>query len=284
MLVFEKVSEIEAHLNEKPNNESLGFVPTMGALHDGHISLIREAKQQCKTVICSIFVNPGQFNDKSDLDRYPRTPVSDKALLSSSGCDILFIPSEKEVYPGDPQAPDVNIGNLETTMEGQFRPGHFKGVMTVVNRLFEIIKPQKAFFGKKDFQQLAIIKKMAFLKNLPIEIVGCPIMREKNGLAMSSRNELLSKEERREAGNIHLILSQAASFSGKYSVIELKEWVIDQFKNQEHIKLEYFEIVGQDDLQPVMDLSKGSVIGCFAGYIGKVRLIDNIEIMVSHKS
>lgn len=255
---------------------TIGFVPTMGALHQGHLSLIEQALIHCNEVIVSIFVNPTQFNDKSDLKNYPRMPESDIAMLEHAGAGFVFIPSEQEIYP-EPDNRVFDFGHLDKVMEGAHRPGHFNGVAQVVSRLFELVSPHKAFFGQKDFQQLAIIKQLVRMLNLNVEIIGCPIVREKDGLAMSSRNLLLDPDRRKAAPRIYATLCEARNKMDSTSVKELIGWVEMEINRDPLLKVEYFEIVDAETLLPVTDWdSVGSIVGCIAVWAGKIRLIDNI--------
>jgi len=257
-------------------NPGIGFVPTMGALHAGHLSLVKKAVSENSVVTVSIFVNPTQFNDPGDLKRYPRTLETDLKLLKPTGCDIVFAPDAKEVYP-EPDSRTFDFGHLESVMEGKHRPGHFNGVAQVVSKMFEMVKPDKAYFGLKDFQQLAVIKNLVKQLSLPVEIVPCEIVREESGLAMSSRNKLLDREERRNAANISKILYQAKELASQKSVEELKIWVSDNINKNPYLNVEYFEIVDDENLQPVKNWKEGKTkVGCIAAFCGKVRLIDNI--------
>jgi pantoate--beta-alanine ligase len=250
----------------------------MGALHAGHLSLVEKAAAENATVVVSIFVNPTQFNDSGDLERYPRTLESDLKLLEPTGCRLVFAPEVDEVYP-EPDTRKFNFGELETVMEGKHRPGHFNGVAQVVSKLFEMVKPDKAYFGLKDFQQLAIIKSMANQLKLTVEIVPCPIVREKSGLAMSSRNELLTPDERANAANISKTLSEAKKLIGQKSVQELAGWVAENINKNKFLTVEYVEIVDENNLQPVNNWDEKNIkVGCVAVYCGKVRLIDNIVL------
>jgi len=279
MQVVKHISDLQIILNiKRKQGLKIGFVPTMGALHKGHLSLVKVAGEQSDFVVVSIFVNPTQFNDKSDLDRYPRDLQKDVDLLSTSSCQLVFAPEANEVYP-EPDTRQFNFGQLEQVMEGKFRPGHFNGVAQVVSRLFEIVQPDKAFFGQKDFQQLAIINEMVRRLNLAVEIVSCPIIREADGLAMSSRNMLLSPEQRRNAVHISATLFEAANKTGELSVEELCQWVINCINENEYLNTEYFEIVNDTTLLPVKSWDDNcGKIGCIAVHCGKIRLIDNIEL------
>lgn len=277
MLVRTK-RELQDQLSTLRNKGSIGFVPTMGALHQGHISLVEQAVNENAAVVVSIFVNPTQFNDPGDLKRYPRNLEADLKMLEKTGCALVFAPEAEEVYP-EPDNRKFNFGNLEQVMEGKHRPGHFNGVAQVVSRLFEIVKPDKAYFGLKDFQQLAIINKMVKMLKMPVKIVPCPIIREKSGLAMSSRNELLSPEERENAALIYQTLCNAKELKSKKSVQQIKNHVIEIINKNPFLHVEYFEIVDNKNLIPVNTWEdQGVKVGCIAVHCGKVRLIDNIVL------
>ncbi len=270
------VKELQQELTKKRHNFTIGFVPTMGALHQGHISLVSRAVAENQIVVVSVFVNPTQFNDPRDLESYPRTLDTDLKLLKSTGCQLVFAPSVNEVYP-EKDTRKFNFGKLETVMEGKFRPGHFNGVAQVVSRLFDMVQPQKAYFGLKDFQQLVIIKNMVKQLSLPIEIVACDIVREKSGLAMSSRNELLSAEQRENAALISQTLFAAKQLGTKKNVQELANWVVDTINQNPFLDVEYFEIVDDEQLHAVNDWNEENTkVGCIAVFCGKIRLIDNI--------
>jgi len=255
----------------------VGFVPTMGALHRGHLSLVELAGLQTDIVVVSIFVNPTQFNDKGDLDRYPRDLQKDLDLLSNTSCSLVFAPDADEIYP-EPDTRQFNFGALEQVMEGKFRSGHFNGVAQVVSKLFDIVQADKAFFGQKDFQQLAIINEMVRRLNFPVEIIACPIVRETDGLAMSSRNMLLSPDQRKNAAHISSTLFEAVNKTSELTVNELCDWVIKRINANDYLNTEYFEIVDSASLQPVKSWNDpGSKVGCIAVHCGKVRLIDNVE-------
>ena len=259
----------------------IGFVPTMGALHQGHLSLVETAGSMCDIVVVSIFVNPTQFNDKNDLANYPRTLESDMKLLSTTRCEYIFSPTVEEVYP-IPDTRKFDFGNLEAVMEGAFRPGHFNGVAQVVSRLFEIVLPDMAFFGRKDFQQMAIIRDLVRQMNFPIEIVACDIIREKDGLAMSSRNKLLLPEYRDCAPKIYQTLRDAKYLANLKTVSEIKEYVLNQINATQLLRVEYFEIVDETTLMSVESWNEpGTKVGCIAVYAGKVRLIDNIILDIN---
>ncbi len=280
MHTFPFIKDLTAFLAEqKAEGKRVGFVPTMGALHEGHLSLMRKAKAENDLLVVSIFVNPIQFNNPEDLKKYPRDAEGDKKLLESVGCDVLFLPSEEEMYPGT-VTKTYDFGELATVMEGVFRPGHFNGVAVVVHKLFDIVKPDSAYFGEKDFQQLAIIKMMVQMESLPVEIVPCPIMREADGLAMSSRNVRLTPEQRKNAPFIHQTLLEAQRRRKHLCVRPLQQMIINLFEANEHFRLEYFEIVDDLNLQPVQNWNEHvGTVACVAAWMGEVRLIDNIRII-----
>ena len=276
MKLVKTIAELHHELQKRPSVASVGFVPTMGALHQGHLSLVTQAVTENSMVVVSIFVNPNQFNDPNDLERYPRTLEADLKLLAPTGCQLVFAPNVKEVYP-ETDTRKFNFGKLEEVMEGKFRPGHFNGVAQVVSRLFDMVKPDKAYFGLKDFQQLAIIKSMVNQLKLPVEIVPCAIVREESGLAMSSRNELLTAEERKNAAVISKTLFRAKELKRQKSVQELAEWVKNEINNNPFLDVEYVEIVDDEELQPVKSWDEPTTkVACVAAFCGKVRLIDNI--------
>lgn len=248
----------------------------MGALHEGHLELVRMARAENDVVICSIFVNPIQFNNSADLEKYPRTLDEDLEKLRGEGCDLAFIPTVGEMYPDDPDE-DFDFGRLEKVLEGEFRPGHFKGVAVVVKRLFNIVKPHRAYFGEKDFQQLQVIRKLVETESLPVTIVPCPIVREPDGLAMSSRNMRLDPQSRGKAPFIFRTLNLAASKIPEYSPAEVKNFVEQQFAKDPDFTLDYFEIVTMDNLEPVEKWSDSpDIIACVAVHLGGIRLIDNM--------
>jgi pantoate--beta-alanine ligase len=256
--------------------KSIGFVPTMGALHEGHLSLMRCCRVQNDVAIASIFVNPTQFNDSTDLRNYPRMPEKDIEMLKREGCDIVFLPGENEIYP----VPDTRLfdfGGLESYMEGRHRPGHFNGVAQVVTRLFDIVMPHRAYFGLKDFQQLAIVKKFVTDLQYPVEIIPCAIVRESDGLAMSSRNMRLNAEQRAHAVLISQTLFRAKEMAGFTPVAEIRNFVTDRINADPLLETEYFEIVDGVTLKPVGSWDEpGEKVGCIAVNVGQVRLIDNI--------
>ena len=279
MEIFKTVSEIETKIqNLKKDNKKIGFVPTMGALHTGHLSLIECSKKQTDVTVVSIFVNPTQFNDPKDLAKYPRTVDEDIEKLETVKADILFLPDVQEIYP-EPDTRVFDFGNLDKVMEGKYRKGHFNGVAQVVSKLFDIVLPNKAFFGLKDFQQYVIIKELVhkYMPQTGIEIIGCPIIREKDGLAMSSRNMLLSAEQRNNAALISQTLFKAKDLAKKLQVDEVKKFVIETINENPFLEVEYFEIVDDTFLQTINSWSeKKSKVGCIAVYCGEIRLIDNI--------
>ena len=276
MIVVETIKGLKQEL-EKYSSKNIGFVPTMGALHNGHISLVKRSVEENDVTVVSVFVNPTQFNDKADLERYPRTEEADKKLLEAAGCDIVFMPGVEEMYPEE-DTRVFNFGSIETVMEGKYRPGHFNGVAQIVSKLFDAVEPTRSYFGEKDFQQVAIIRDMVRQLNLPVEIIACPIIREESGLARSSRNELLSAEERKKAALISQVLSKSVNFAKEMSVDEVKNWVIDQFKTDEVFRMDYYDIVDGNSLQSVSSWEESDyIVGCIAVYCGKIRLIDNIH-------
>jgi len=280
-----KVISTVTGLKKELNRESLhprGMVPTMGALHEGHMSLVEQALLHCPVIIVSIYVNPAQFNDKEDLKNYPRTPDEDIELLNKHlrTNDIVFIPHDEEIYPPGGQKRIFNFGSLESVMEGQHRPGHFNGVAQVVSRLFEIAEPDIAYFGLKDFQQVAIIRSMVSQMNLKVRIHACPIVREPDGLAMSSRNRLLEPAVREKASVIYRTLSEAAGLIKRKSLPEIKDFIKTVIGMEKEFSVEYFEIAEETTLTPVVnkeEMKKGkNYFGCIAVRAGKIRLIDNI--------
>jgi len=280
MYIFSTIKETSDYLSRKKGQGlRIGFVPTMGALHEGHLSLMRRAKEENDLLAVSIFVNPIQFNNAQDLEKYPRDLAKDRALLEQVGCDVLFAPDADEMYP-EPETTVYDFGPLEQVMEGASRKGHFNGVAVVVYKLFEIIEPDRAYFGEKDFQQLAIIKELVRKYKLPVEIVPCPIVREKDGLAMSSRNERLMEDERKIAPKISQILKEAKTKTEELNPAELKIWVTEQFEKEPQFRLDYFEIADDTYLQTVENWNKNTgTMGFVAVFLGNVRLIDNIRFI-----
>jgi pantoate--beta-alanine ligase len=277
MEVVKTVRELKKIIDlQRKSKAIVGFVPTMGALHEGHLSLVRKAAEETDFVVVSIFVNPTQFNNKEDLNRYPRDLSRDLELLEKTPCQLVFAPEVSEVYPEE-DTRKFNFGALESVMEGKFRPGHFNGVAQVVSRFFDMVHPDKAYFGLKDFQQVAIINKMVELLKLDVEIIRCPIIREEGGLAMSSRNMLLTNEERKNACLISQTLFASVEMAKNYSVEEVQKWVIDTIDKNPFLQTEYFEIVDSKELVPINNWDAVvNKIGCIAVHCGKVRLIDNI--------
>ncbi len=277
MKIVRTANELASYITEAKQRGKVGFVPTMGALHCGHISLVdRCVADNCYCVV-SLFVNPTQFNDPKDLERYPRTESEDAKMLEEAKCDILFIPSTEEIYPQE-DTREFDFGGLDRYMEGPSRPGHFKGVAQVVTKLFDIVNPDKAYFGEKDFQQLAIISWITKELALPIDIVGCPIMRAEDGLALSSRNMLLSDENRQRAPHIYSVLKKSLELSYSMDIKSLEQLVIEQINTQEGMEVEYFIISNATTLSPATDWDEqGGVVGCITVRFGGVRLIDNIK-------
>jgi len=262
-------------------NRTLGFIPTMGALHSGHLSLVKKSCSENDFTICSIFVNPTQFNNSQDLKKYPSQLNSDLALLEESGCDFVFTPSIEEIYPENYQPKTYSFGLLENVMEAVNRPGHFNGVAMVVSRLFSIVKPQKAYFGEKDFQQLAIVKSMVIQDKTPVQIISCPIVREPSGLAMSSRNSRLTEHQRRASSRIYSRLCELLKMQPNHTIAELKNWVLQEFNKDSDLVLEYFEISNPNTLAPSFNWSSSAThIACIAIFVGEVRLIDNILLRI----
>lgn len=279
MTICGTIIEVNRLISEHRNSSKrIGFVPTMGALHEGHLSLLKTSKKECDISICSIFVNPTQFNDKNDLLRYPRMPEKDCKMLEGNGCDIVFMPSVEEIYP-QPDTRTFDFGNIDKVLEGEHRPGHFNGVAQVVSRLFDIVKPDKAFFGLKDYQQVMVIKKLVEQLHLPIEIVACPILRESDGLAMSSRNMLLNAEERKAASLIPKIMTEAKKLSSKMPLADLKNKLLEEIKTEPLLKPDYIEFCNADTLETVSEINSKEKIICLAAiFSGKIRLIDNLFI------
>jgi len=277
--VYSTISELQDALNLlKKNGAKIGFVPTMGALHNGHISLVKESNNQCDITIVSIYVNPTQFNNSSDLEHYPRTLEQDLLLLEKENCDIVFTPSNEEIYPNNFDKISLNLGQLAEIMEGKFRPGHFEGVVNVVYRLFDIVKPNKAFFGLKDFQQVAVIKYMVKELNLPVEIIPCPTLREDGGLAMSSRNLRLTEQDKANALILFKTLDFAKSLKKQgRSPREVQKEAVTFFKTS-NLELEYFEIVDPLTLTSLENEWVNNSTACIVAYCNDVRLIDNLEL------
>lgn len=262
---------------EREKGKKVGLVPTMGALHAGHISLVKRCVAENDICVVSDFVNPTQFNDKHDLETYPRTLVADCALLEPVGCDYVFAPSVAEMYP-EPDTRVFNLGPVAEVMEGPRRPGHFNGVAQVVSKLFYIVEPDNAYFGEKDFQQIAVIREMVRQLNLPVHIVDCPIQREADGLALSSRNTRLTPEQRQKAPVIARTLKESTTFVPAKSVQEVIDYVVNTINQVPEMEVEYFEIVDGNTMQPIQNWSDTTYpVGCITVYCGEVRLIDNIK-------
>lgn len=278
MKLIQTIQELRTELDAlRKQGKSIGLVPTMGALHEGHASLVKCAVAENDVVVVSDFVNPTQFNDPNDLIKYPRTLDADCALLEKEGAHIVFAPSVEEVYP-EPDTRTFNYAPLDTVMEGKYRPGHFNGVCQIVSKLFMMVEPDKAYFGEKDFQQLAIIREMVKQMEFPLQIVGCPIVREKDGLALSSRNARLSEEQRQQALNISKTLFKSLEWAAGHSVEETQQFVEKAIAEAEGLELEYFEIVDGVTLQKISAWKDAPyVVGCITVYCGEVRLIDNIK-------
>lgn len=277
MKVFESVKELRAEL-DKAEQSGIGFVPTMGALHAGHRSLVERARRENGTVVVSVFVNPTQFNDKNDLKHYPRTPEADARLLEEAGADFVLMPTVEEIYP-QPDTRQFDFGLIDKVMEGATRPGHFNGVAQVVSRLFDIVRPARAYFGEKDFQQIAVIKSMVAQLALPIEIVECAIVRGEDGLALSSRNTLLDAAHRAAAPHIYATLRAAVTQSQEMAPARLKEWVTAEVERNPLLKVIYYQSVDARTMQEVATWDDSPRIqGCIAVQAGDIRLIDNIRI------
>ncbi len=278
MKLIQTISELRAELEAfRKEGKTIGLVPTMGALHAGHASLVKRAVAENDVVVVSDFVNPTQFNDQNDLLKYPRTLEADCALLESCGATLAFAPSVEEIYP-EPDTRQFSYPPLDTVMEGKYRPGHFNGVCQIVSKLFLMVEPDRAYFGEKDFQQLAIIREMVRKYPFNIQIVGCPIVREEDGLALSSRNARLTPEQRQEALQISRALFASVDFGRSRILRETKEYVEECIRRAPGLELEYFEIVDGNTLQPVKAWDESNyIVGCMAAYCGDVRLIDNIK-------
>lgn len=278
MFIFKKVADLQGWLNaERASGRSIGFAPTMGALHDGHLDLVRMAKRECDRAVVSIFVNPTQFNDPKDLEKYPRTPEKDTALLISAGCDALFMPPVEEVYPpGKDFKINLNFRQLDKVMEGVFRPGHFEGMASVVNRLHDIVHPHRLYMGQKDFQQLTIVRDMLRQLHSPIELVMCPTRREADGLAMSSRNVRLSPDMRAAAPAIYQTLQWAKTAFESQDAATVQAQALEKL-TRAGLKPEYFDIVDGISLLPVPRRADSDfIVACIAAFAGEVRLIDNL--------
>lgn len=280
MEIINSVKELKDKLYiHKSQKRSVGLVPTMGALHKGHISLVEKCSKENDITVVSIFVNPTQFNDKNDLERYPRTLEADCELLENIKVDIVFAPSVEEIYP-EPDTRTFSYPPTDTVMEGKYRPGHFNGVCQIVSKLFDLVEPDKAYFGEKDFQQVAVIRAMVKDKKYDIEIRQCPIIREDDGLALSSRNALLTNQERLIAVNISKVLKNSIEYSKNHRLNDTKEWVINQINSIEGLKIEYYEIVDGETLESIENWEdSNNIVGCITVFCGStpIRLIDNIK-------
>ena len=278
MKVIHTIKDLQAELTVlRAQGKKVGLVPTMGALHVGHASLVKRSVSENGVTVVSVFVNPTQFNDKNDLAKYPRTLDADCRLLEDCGAAFDFAPSVEEMYP-QPDTREFSYAPLDTVMEGAFRPGHFNGVCQIVSKLFDAIQPDRAYFGEKDFQQLAIIREMVRQMNYKLEIVGCPIVREEDGLALSSRNKRLSAQERENALNISRTLFKSRTFATSHTVSETQKMVEEAIEAAPGLRLEYFEIVDGNTLQKVNSWEDAQyVVGCITVFCGEVRLIDNIK-------
>lgn len=277
MRVVKTISELKSLISGyKQENKTVGLVPTMGALHAGHKSLVDRARKENDIVVVSVFVNPTQFNNKQDLVTYPRTEERDCALLEAAGCDVVFMPAVEEVYP-EPDNRQFDLGAVAEVMEGAHRPGHFNGVAQIVSKLFSFVEPDRAYFGEKDFQQIAVIRKMVQLEAFKLQIVACPIKREDDGLALSSRNVRLTAEQRQLAPNIYRVLKESCNFAKSHTVAETEKFVVDSLNALPQMEVEYYSIVDALTMQPVSDWADAdSITGCITVYCGEVRLIDNI--------
>ena len=277
MIVYRTKEELIRHLDDlRQKQKSIGLVPTMGALHDGHTSLVSRSIEENDSTVVSIFVNPTQFNDPSDLEKYPRTPEEDLILLREKGVDMVFMPPVNEMYP-ETDGRQFNLEGLDQVMEGASREGHFNGVAQIVSKLFQLVNPHRAYFGQKDFQQMVIIRHLVDQMAMEIDIVACPIIREKDGLAMSSRNIRLGRKERKAAPFIYQTLVEAAKKRAELSPPELKLWLSKRFEQQSLMELVYFEIVDDKTLKPVDSWERGvNKVGCISVILGGVRLLDNM--------
>lgn len=278
MEIVHTVNDLQAALSAlRAQGKTVGLVPTMGALHAGHASLVKRSVAENDATVVSIFVNPTQFNDKNDLKKYPRTLEADCRLLDECGASIAFAPSVEEVYP-EPDTRQFSFAPLDTVMEGRYRPGHFNGVCQVVSKLFDMVKPDRAYFGEKDFQQLAIIREMVRQMHFPLHIVGCPIVREADGLALSSRNSLLTPEQRTQALQISQTLFASRDYAKEHTVEETRRFVEDRIDRAPGLRLEYFELVDGNTLQSIARWEDTDYpVGCITVFCGDVRLIDNIK-------
>ncbi len=278
MRIIETIADLKLYLQkERQNNKHIGLVPTMGALHAGHLSLVNICVAENDICVVSVFVNPTQFNDPRDLETYPRTLEQDIALLEEAGCDYVFVPSVKEMYP-EPDTRIFDLGRVSEVMEGAHRPGHFNGVAQIVSKLFYTVEPDNAYFGEKDFQQIAVIRAMVAQLNIPVKIHACPILREADGLAMSSRNVRLSTELRQKAPLIACTLKESTNFAAGKSVQEVIDYVIESINKEPDMRVEYYEIVNGNTLESIHNWSDSdNIVGCITVFCGEIRLIDNIR-------
>ena len=278
MEIVHSIKDLQAKLAVlRAQGKTVGLVPTMGALHAGHASLVKRSVSENDATVVSVFVNPTQFNDKNDLEKYPRALEADCSLLEQCGAAIAFAPSVEEIYP-EPDTRQFSFAPLDTVMEGVYRPGHFNGVCQIVSKLFDMVKPDRAYFGEKDFQQLAIIREMVRQMKFPLEIVGCPIVREDDGLALSSRNARLSAEERQNALKISQTLFESRNFAINHTVAETRQFVENAIDNAPGLRLEYFELVDGNTLQQIENWNDTDyAVGCITVFCGDVRLIDNMK-------
>ncbi len=280
MLVFTNSRSLRNYLFEhKRLKKTVGFVPTMGALHEGHITLVQRCKAENDVAVCSIYVNPTQFNNPEDLEKYPRTPDADQKMLEAAGCDVVFMPTNEDMYP-QPVALKMDFGSLETVLEGKFRPGHFNGVGIVVSKLFHMVQPDKAYFGQKDLQQCLVIRRLIQDLSFPVQLVICPTVRETDGLAMSSRNRRLSPAHRATAPLLYQALEMASEILANNGTIELaKKAVANHLSKGTDVQLEYFEVASTQDLSPFTTGKVSSPYAlCIAAFVGGIRLIDNMLI------
>lgn len=277
MITINSVSELRETVSKFRNEgKTIGLVPTMGALHEGHLSLVNRCRKENDVVVVSVFVNPTQFNNKEDLRTYPRTEEADRALLESAGCDIAFMPTVEEIYP-EPDTRVFALGRVAEVMEGAMRPGHFNGVAQIVSKLFMFVEPDRAYFGEKDFQQIAVIRSMVKSEGFKLEIVPCPIVREADGLAKSSRNVRLTPEMRKVAPNIAHILNESKEYAKSHTVGETEKYVVDAINSYDGMEIEYYQIVDGISLEHLTSWDEtGYAVGCVTVYCGDVRLIDNI--------
>ncbi|MEX2350171.1 MAG: pantoate--beta-alanine ligase [Flavobacteriaceae bacterium] len=281
MHIFRSFKTLESVIKDsKSSNKKIGFVPTMGALHKGHLSLIQLALEDNELVVVSVFVNPTQFNNEVDFIKYPRTVDEDVTLLKGFGEKVLvYVPEVTDIYPNETQSEHFEFGGIEYEMEGKFRPGHFDGVGTVLKSFFNLLQPDNAYFGEKDFQQLQIVRRLVSIENLDVNIVGCPILREASGLAMSSRNRRLNEKQLEESPLIFSVLKQVKKDFGTKDANELAQWVGEVFENASELSLEYFEIAEEETLKPLETIQKNKSYRAFiAVFAGEIRLIDNIAL------